>query len=37
MPFNSTIVTSALTKYTDQLAMELIRESVLAGRTQQYI
>lgn len=37
MPFNSTIVTSALTKYTDQLSMELIRESVLAGRTQQYI
>jgi len=37
MSFNSTIVTSALTKYTDQLAMELIRESVLAGRTQQYI
>ena len=37
MAFNSTIVTSALTKYTDQLSMELIRESVLAGRTQQYI
>jgi hypothetical protein len=37
MPFNSTIVTSALTKYTDQLSMELIRESVLSGRTQQYI
>lgn len=37
MPFNSTIVTSALTKYTDELSMELIRESVLSGRTQQYI
>jgi hypothetical protein len=37
MSFNSTIVTSALTKYTDQLSMELIRESVLSGRTQQYI
>lgn len=37
MPFNSTIITSALTQYTDQLAMDLVREMVLQGRTQKYI
>lgn len=37
MPFNSTLITSALTKYVDQLSMDLVREMVLQGRTQQYI
>jgi hypothetical protein len=37
MAFNSTIVTSALTKYVDQLSMDLVREMVLQGRTQQFI
>ncbi len=37
MAYNSTVVTSALTKYVDQLSMDLVREMVLQGRTQQYI
>jgi hypothetical protein len=37
MAFNSTVITSALTQYVDQLSMDLVREMVLQGRTQQYI
>ena len=37
MAYNSTVVTSALTKYVDQLSMDLVREMVLQGRTQQFI
>ena len=37
MAFNSTVITSALTQYVDQLSMNLVREMVLQGRTQQYI
>lgn len=35
--YNSSIVTSALTKYVDQLSMDLVKEMILQGRTQQYI
>lgn len=37
MAYNSTVITSALTKYVDQLSMDLVREMVLQGRTQQFI
>lgn len=37
MAFSSTIVTSALTKYVDQISMDLVREIVLQGRTQKFI
>ncbi len=37
MAFNSTLITSALTQYVDQLSMDLVREMVLQGRTQKYI
>ena len=37
MAYNSTVITSALTKYVDQLSMDLVREIVLQGRTQQFI
>jgi len=37
MAYNSSVITSALTKYVDQLSMDLVREIVLQGRTQQYI
>jgi hypothetical protein len=37
MSYNSTVVTSALTKYVDQLSTDLVREMVLQGRTQQFI
>jgi hypothetical protein len=37
MAFNSSLITSALTQYVDQLSMDLVREMVLQGRTQKYI
>lgn len=37
MAYNSTVITSALTKYVDELSMDLVREMVLQGRTQQFI
>jgi hypothetical protein len=37
MAYNSSVITSSLTKYVDELSMDLVREMVLQGRTQQYI